>query len=587
MRTMPARTRVRRLTAALGSTAFVLASASPATANQSTSSGVLAPAISPAPASDTLLPGGTLAPGRAIVSSDGISKLVMQTDGNLVNYDDIRRPVWWSGTAGSPGARLVMQPDGNLTIRTPNDNPIWSSATDNNPGAVLQIDADGVPIVRGLNGLTIWRQGTLTGCSASTLCVGETLIAGKSLISGNGAAHLDIATNGRIKISDRSGVLTRIGPKGSGADHLMLQQDGNLVLSTSTGLTTWSSGTSGKGISFASFSNTGILRLYRWDGFLVWTIGGSEGITQSQLRPGQRLLPGQQISSPAGVFRLVAQLDGNLVVIGPFGPSWQSGTGGQGAARLDLQPGGNLVLSTMAGTPLWWSGTDGLSATRLLVTDDGVIELVHPNGQTVWATGGTLPAAIVARAVSQDQFGAGITALPSSSFCNPYSALLGRGSSGCPSGPGPDGGTMTYSDEEWCSDFVTWVWGGAGAETAGLTAWAFNFVKFGQAHGTFKAGSTNNPHLGDAVIWGDASVGYGQHVGVVSAVVGSHISVVNGDWAHAVIDPGFIDPATYTVRGYSIIGYVSPVHHNRASVRNTSPARETHSPAEISRQGGG
>jgi hypothetical protein len=63
---------------------------------------------------------------------------VMQGDGNLVIYDNNRKPLWYSRTDGHPGAWLQLQGDGNLVIYEIYKNEprwvwdIWTYFKDNN-----------------------------------------------------------------------------------------------------------------------------------------------------------------------------------------------------------------------------------------------------------------------------------------------------------------------------------------------------------------------------------------------------------------------------------------------------------------------
>lgn len=181
----------------------------------------------------------------------------------------------------------------------------------------------------------------------------------------------------------------------------------------------------------------------------------------------------------------------------------------------------------------------------------------------------TLPASIVAIAQGQDQNGAKVAETPAGSNCNPYTAYWGRGSStGCAPGT---------SAEAWCADFAEWVWANADADVAGIDGWSYSFVDYGIAHGTFKAGATNDPQPGDAVVFGDAATQYGSHVGIVTAVNGAgQIDMVSGNWGDAVIDAGFFNPAGPNGAGYPIIGYVSPVAASSGSLR---PSAKVSAPA--------
>ena len=53
----------------------------------------------------------------------------MQSDGNLVVYDERGAPRWASNTAGRPGSTAAFQGDGNLVVYAPGGQPIWASNT--------------------------------------------------------------------------------------------------------------------------------------------------------------------------------------------------------------------------------------------------------------------------------------------------------------------------------------------------------------------------------------------------------------------------------------------------------------------------
>jgi len=71
-----------------------------------------------------------LAIGQAIYSPNGKVELILQTDGNLVDYlinaDGTKTSIWSSNTAGSSPKYLYFQPDGNLVLRNPS-GALWSS----------------------------------------------------------------------------------------------------------------------------------------------------------------------------------------------------------------------------------------------------------------------------------------------------------------------------------------------------------------------------------------------------------------------------------------------------------------------------
>jgi hypothetical protein len=80
--------------------------------------------------------------------------------------------------------------------------------------------------------------------------------------------------------------------------------------------------------------------------------------------------------------------------------------------------------------------------------------------------------------------------------------------------------------EYWCADFGIWVWNNAGLNTAGLTAAADSFVRYGRSHGTFH----NTAQPGDAVTFAKDGIET-HHVGIVTAVgADGSVTVANGDW---------------------------------------------------------
>ncbi|MFF5475888.1 mannose-binding protein [Streptomyces sp. NPDC012935] len=81
-------------------------------------------------------------------------RMVMQTDGNLVVYNEQSKPIWASMTFGQ-NHRAIFQQDGNLVIHNAEDRPIWASQTWGHEGAQLVLRADAkVVIVH--NGSVVW-----------------------------------------------------------------------------------------------------------------------------------------------------------------------------------------------------------------------------------------------------------------------------------------------------------------------------------------------------------------------------------------------------------------------------------------------
>ena len=105
-----------------------------------------------------------------------------------------------------------------------------------------------------------------------------------------------------------------------------------------------------------------------------WTLANTQGLAE-----------GQSLYSPDHRFQFIFQTDGNLVLYGPSGALWASGTGGQAATNVWMQSDGNLVIYN-GGTAIWASNTGGAgSTTYLTVQNDGYVILNNSSGP-VWET---------------------------------------------------------------------------------------------------------------------------------------------------------------------------------------------------------
>lgn len=112
-----------------------------------------------------------------------------------------------------------------------------------------------------------------------------------------------------------------------------------------------------------------------------------------ELAAGTALLENQPVASCDGRTSLVMQGDGNLVLYGPDGARWNSGTHGNPGATASFQGDGNLVVYSAWGTPLWHAGTHGNPDARLSVRDDGDLQ-VRDRNTVLWrSNSGGLPPA--------------------------------------------------------------------------------------------------------------------------------------------------------------------------------------------------
>jgi hypothetical protein len=99
------------------------------------------PALSP----NTVREGHTLGARESRQSRNGVHRVIMQEDGDLVVERYGAGVVWSSGTAGHPGATATVQRDGNLVIRAATGEPIWATDSAGSHGGdrlVMQNDGN-------------------------------------------------------------------------------------------------------------------------------------------------------------------------------------------------------------------------------------------------------------------------------------------------------------------------------------------------------------------------------------------------------------------------------------------------------------
>lgn len=229
---------------------------------------------------DSLRPDQYIRPNQYIESANTKYLLIMQGDGNLVQYGDGQRVIWNSETGGHPGAFAVFQWDGNLVVYSASWRPLWASgARPNASSFVLQTD-----------GNLVTYQGYIPRW-ASNYSVPDGLSFRNTDYLYPGQA---LNTNEYLRSSDKR-------------YSLLLQADGNLVAYGPGFHEIWSSSTGGRGGKYLFIQTDGNLVIYNSAYYPVWA-------TTPKANPG----------------RFYIQSDGNVVQYRPdWRPLWASGTGGR------------------------------------------------------------------------------------------------------------------------------------------------------------------------------------------------------------------------------------------------------------------
>ncbi len=100
-----------------------------------------------------LLPGQHLYKGESIISENKKLKLTMQDNGNVVlfsnsNVASFNDALWSTDTKNTDASFAIMQHDGNLVVYNNNRKPLWSSKTNGHPGAYLIMEKGGNMVIK-------------------------------------------------------------------------------------------------------------------------------------------------------------------------------------------------------------------------------------------------------------------------------------------------------------------------------------------------------------------------------------------------------------------------------------------------------
>jgi hypothetical protein len=109
---------------------------------------------------DRLLRNQALLVDQSIGTADGRLRVVLQSDGNLVLYNQANAALWATNTNGASVWDLEMQSDGNLVVYDVYRKPLWASNTGNNPGAILVVQNDGNVVIYDASGHALWDTKT-------------------------------------------------------------------------------------------------------------------------------------------------------------------------------------------------------------------------------------------------------------------------------------------------------------------------------------------------------------------------------------------------------------------------------------------
>jgi hypothetical protein len=370
--------------------------------------------------SPPLTAGQELTVNEQLTAANNDYRLVMQGDGNLVEYNSANRALWNSGTEGTGSNNYAaLQSDGNFVVYTSAGKAVWSSKTaGTGAGDAMFVQGDGNVVLYSASGAALWNTGTEGFDTYTPEATGGA--------SGNPVTFTIPAVPSPV-CTISSGVVTLIG---SGLCTIEANQAGNSTYSAAPPIDqTFTVSPANQSITYSSTapsnatvggpaytpaatSTSGLPVTFTLDGtstgcslssgVVSFTSVGTCVIDADQagtadtptpgtpsMVAGDYLSVGQYLTSASGGYILFMQADGNLVEYGSAGEAlWNAGTEGTGSDNYAaLQSDGNFVVYTSAGKAVWKSGTEGTGADNTLILQgDGNLVLYSSSAAPLWST---------------------------------------------------------------------------------------------------------------------------------------------------------------------------------------------------------
>lgn len=209
--------------------------------------------ISEPPLTDAnkLASGAELTSGKSIFSPD--KKSVLRFENGRLNLFVNFKKVWSASVSNTQGTKLVNQSDGNLVIYTASGQVTWASNTAGGGASTLNMQNDGNLVLYPSSG-SPWATNSASSNQLvrvnNRLNGNYSVLAGQEMTTPNRNYHLVMQGDGNLVLYRSNGsVVWASNTPNSGASYLTMQEDGNLVLYTASGQAVWNSHTNGRGLS--------------------------------------------------------------------------------------------------------------------------------------------------------------------------------------------------------------------------------------------------------------------------------------------------------------------------------------------------
>lgn len=220
-----------------------------------------------------LASGQSINRGEYLMSASAHTIASLQSDGNFVIYSD-GAPRWNSGTAGTSASRLIMQSDGNLVLYNATGVPLWNTATSGNPGSQAIMQSDGNLVVYKSGGVPAWASAT-NNVPSFTNVVRHSLAAGvllpqQSLQMADRSRQLVMQRDGNLVLYSSGQPVWATYTQGNPGASLVMQADGNAVIYSKDGRALWATYTNGNPGAYVVLQDDGNIVIYRSNNTPAW-----------------------------------------------------------------------------------------------------------------------------------------------------------------------------------------------------------------------------------------------------------------------------------------------------------------------------
>ncbi len=214
---------------------------------------------------------------------------------------------------------------------------------------------------------------------------GDQLTSGQIIHSSNSTFKTVMQSDGNFVVYNSLGKPAwTTNTSGNPGAKAYMQPDGNFVIYSSGGKPLWSSKTNGYPGSSLVMQNDGNLVIYNIYGRAIWS--WRSGLIAQSLLTGAKLIPSDFLRATNMAYTARMQPDGNFVIYTSAGTAkWSTNTSGHKGAVLKMQSDGNMVLYSATGKALWSTGTNNNSKAHAQLQTDGNLVILSTSGKLLWS----------------------------------------------------------------------------------------------------------------------------------------------------------------------------------------------------------